>query len=72
MEMKITLDVPDKFGLDYSPPELANHIKLYAALAMFQVGKISTGFACEFSGVDRYRFYEECAFVTVVKPHLFS
>lgn len=28
---------------------------------MFQAGRISAGFACEFSGVDRYRFYEECA-----------
>lgn len=59
--MQITLDVPDQFGLDYTPSELANHIKLYAALAMFQAGRISAGFACEFSGVDRYRFYEECA-----------
>ncbi|MDQ5767093.1 UPF0175 family protein [Thiothrix subterranea] len=24
-------------------------------------GKISTGFICEVAGVDRYRFYEECA-----------
>ena len=59
--MQVTLDVPEQFGLDYTLPELAKQIKLYAALAMFQVGKISAGFACEFAGIDRYRFYEECA-----------
>jgi len=48
--MQITIDVPEELGLDYTPEELAKQIKLYAALAMFQVGKISAGFACEFSG----------------------
>ena len=59
--MQVTLDVPEQFGLDYTLPELAKHIKLYTALAIFKIGKISAGFACEFAEIDRYRFYEECA-----------
>jgi len=59
--MKITLDVPEQFGSNYTPSELSEQIQLYAALGMFQAGKISAGSACEFSGIDRYRFYEECA-----------
>lgn len=58
--MQVILDVPEQFGLDYTLPELAKQIKLYAALAMFQAGKLSAGAACEFAEIDRYRFYEEC------------
>lgn len=47
--------------MGYTLPKLTKQIKLYAALTMFQVGKISAGFACEFADIDRYRFYEECA-----------
>ena len=42
-------------------PPYAKRAKLSRALEMFREGEISAGFACEFSGVDRYRFYEECA-----------
>lgn len=56
--MKVTLDVPEQFGADYTPSELAEQIKLYAALGMFQARKISAGSACEFAGIDRYRFYD--------------
>ena len=38
-----------------------NESKLCEALAMYQAGEISAGFACEFLGIDLYRFYEECA-----------
>lgn len=58
--MQVTLDVPEKFSVDYTLPELAKHIKLYAALAMFRAGKLSAGSACEFADIDRFTFLEEC------------
>lgn len=58
--MQITLDVPEQFCMDFSPTELARHIKLYAALAMYQAGSLSVGAACEFADVDRFTFIAEC------------
>jgi len=58
--MQVTIDVPENFSVDYTLPELSHQIKLYAALAMFRVGKLSAGGACEFAGIDRYSFMTEC------------
>jgi predicted HTH domain antitoxin len=58
--MQVTLDVPERFSVDYTLPELAKQIKLYAAFAMFRAGKLSAGGACEFADIDRYTFMEEC------------
>lgn len=58
--MQVTIDVPEQFSVDYTIPELSRQIKLYAALAMFRAGKLSAGGACEFAGIDRYTFMEEC------------
>ncbi len=58
--MQITLDIPDQFGVDLSPVELAKKIKLYAALTMYKVGHLSAGAACEFAGIDRFTFIAEC------------
>lgn len=58
--VEITLEVPGQFSVDRDPAELARHIKLSAALFMFQSGEISAGAAAELAGVDRFRFAEEC------------
>ena len=58
--MQITMDIPEYFGLDKTKPEIANTLKLYAALALFQTGKLSAGAATELAGVDRYTFMAEC------------
>ena len=58
--MQITLDIPEDFRRN-TLPELEKQIKLKAGIALFHAGKISSGRACEFAGIDRYRFYEECA-----------
>ena len=57
--MHVTLDVPEKFGIDYTIPELAKQIKLYAALGMFRAGKLSAGGACELADIDRFTFLAE-------------
>ena len=43
--MQITLEVPEQFGLDKSLPEVGSLLKLYAALALFQSGRLSAGAA---------------------------
>lgn len=58
--MQITLDVPEQFCMEFSPVELGQRIKLYAALTMYQSGNLSAGAACEFAGVDRFTFIAEC------------
>ena len=58
--MQITRDIPDQFGIDFSPAELAKQIKLYAALTMYKGRHLSAGAACEFAGVDRFSFIAAC------------
>lgn len=58
--MQVVVDVPDQYFLDTSIAELAGRLKLSTALLMFQVGQLSAGAACEFAGVDRYRFLAAC------------
>lgn len=59
--MEITLNVPEQYLVDRSPAELARHIKLSAALLMFQSGELSAGAAAELAEVDRLTFAAECA-----------
>jgi predicted HTH domain antitoxin len=58
--MEITLEVPDWYRVDHEPVELAKHIKLYAALRMFQSEELSAGAASELAEVDRFTFAAEC------------
>ncbi len=58
--MTITLEVPDQYLVDHDPVGLAKHIKLYAAVLMFQSEELSAGAAANFAGVDRFTFAEEC------------
>jgi predicted HTH domain antitoxin len=59
--MQLTLDIPDHC----LPPQqdritLAQQLKLYSALLLFQSGQLSRGAACEFAGVDIYAFLAAC------------
>ncbi len=58
--MQITLNIPEQYLVDTNPVELGQRIKLYAALLMFQSGKLSAGAAAEFAGIDRFSFAAEC------------
>ena len=40
--------------------ELEQHIRLMAALKMFELGKVSGGKAAELAGLSRLAFYEVC------------
>ncbi|MCP4699092.1 MAG: UPF0175 family protein [Gammaproteobacteria bacterium] len=59
--MQLTLNIPDHC----LPPQqdndsLAQSVKLYSALLLFQSGQLSRGAACEFAGVDIYTFFAAC------------
>lgn len=59
--MQITLNLPEQFSLEATPKEWGQRLKLYAAVTMYQSGKLSAGAACEFANVDRFTFINECA-----------
>ena len=40
--------------------EMEQHIRLMAALKMFELGKISSGKAAELAGMSRVEFFEVC------------
>ena len=40
--------------------ELEHHIRLMAALKMFELGKVSSGKAAELAGMSRIEFLETC------------
>ncbi len=59
-----TLDIPYPVGLEdamrLTPDEMAQHIRLMAALKMFELGKLSGGKAAELAGMSRAGFYDAC------------
>jgi len=40
--------------------EMEQHIRLMAALKMFELGKLSSGKAAELAGMSRIEFFEAC------------
>ena len=40
--------------------EIEHHIRLMAALKMFELGKISSGNAAELAGMSKVEFFEAC------------
>jgi predicted HTH domain antitoxin len=58
--MQVVVNIPDQYFIDVSTSELADRLKLSAALLMFQSGQLSAGAACEFADIDRYAFWGAC------------
>ena len=58
----MVLDIPAELetALHLTRQELEPHIRLMAALKMFELGKLSSGNAAEFAGVSRAEFFELC------------
>ncbi len=59
---EITIKYPTEFEnvIHLTKDELEAHIRLMAALKMFELGKLSSGKAAEFAGLSRIEFYEAC------------
>ena len=45
--------------------EIKQHIRLMAALKMFELGKISSGKAAELAGISRVEIFEACGLYRV-------
>lgn len=63
MEEVLTIHLPDNTRqiLNRTSEELARDVRLYAALMLFRLGKLSSGAAAEMAGVPRVMFLDLCA-----------
>lgn len=59
-ELKIKYPAGFESVVHMTKDEMEQHIRLMAALKMFELGKISAGKAAEFAGMSRVEFYEVC------------
>ena len=59
---ELILTYPDDLerAVHMTPEELAAHIRLMAALKMFELGKLSSGKAAELAGLSRVEFLDMC------------
>ncbi len=59
---QLTLTVPSDFAqaIQLTPEEMEAHLRLMAALKMFELGKLSSGKAAELAGLTRVEFFEMC------------
>lgn len=60
-EIKIKYPVGLEHAIHMTKDELEQHIRLMAALKMFELGKISSGKAAELAGMSRIQFFETCS-----------
>ena len=58
----LKMKYPSKFedAVHMTKDEMEHHIRLMAALKMFELGKISSGNAAELAGMSRVDFFEAC------------
>jgi len=63
MEETVTIHIPASLQrqLNRTAEELERDIRLYAALMIFRLGKLSSGAASELAGVPRVMFLDLCA-----------
>jgi hypothetical protein len=63
MEEALVIQLPGEIRqmLNRTPEELARDVRLYAALMLFHLGKLSSGAAAEMAGLPRVLFLDLCA-----------
>lgn len=63
MEETLTIHLPGDIltMLNRTPEELARDLRLYSALMLFWLGKLSSGAAAEMAGLPRVMFLDLCA-----------
>ena len=59
-ELKIKYPSGFEHAVHMTKEEIEQHIRLMAALKMFELGKISSGKAAELAGMPRTEFLEAC------------
>jgi len=60
-ELKLKYPAGFEKAVHMTKEEMEQHIRLMAALKMFELGKISAGKAAELAGMSRPEFYETCS-----------
>lgn len=59
--MNLIIDIPEKYGFNYTPETLKWLLKLNLAIDMYRNSLLSSGAAVEFVGeIDRHEFLYEC------------
>jgi hypothetical protein len=63
MQEVLTIPIPGEIRqmLNRTTEELAHDMRLYTALMLFLLGKLSSGAAAEMAGVPRVMFLDLCA-----------
>jgi len=63
MQEVLTIPIPGEIRqmLNRTTEELARDMRLYTALMLFRLGKLSSGAAAEMAGVPRVMFLDLCA-----------
>ena len=59
-ELKMKYPSGFEKAVQLTKDEIEQHIRLMAALKMFELGKISSGKAAELAGMSRIEFFEAC------------
>jgi len=59
-ELKLKYPSGFEHAVHLSKEEMEQHIRLMAALKMFELGKVSSGKAAELAGMSRVEFIETC------------
>lgn len=59
-ELKIKYPSGFEHAVHMTKEEMEHHLRLMAALKMFELGKISSGEAAELAGMSRVEFFEAC------------
>ena len=63
MQEVLTVPIPSEIRemLNRTSAEMARDLRLYAALMLFRLGKLSSGAAAEMAGLPRVMFLDLCA-----------
>lgn len=63
MEEALVIQLPGEIRqmLNRTPEEFARDVRLYSAMMLFRLGKLSSGAAAEMAGVPRVTFLDLCA-----------
>lgn len=58
----IAVDLPEEVqqALNRTQGEIGRDVKLYAALMLYQLGKLSSGMAAQMAGIPRVEFLQLC------------
>ena len=63
VEETLTISIPGEIQqmLNRTPEEIGRDLRLYGALMLFRLGKLSSGAAAEMAGLPRVMFLDLCA-----------